>query len=173
MRSKPWEWCGYLAFSWGRVNALDVELLDELTEAIRELQCSGGRVFDVVVYIGSMFWARGGLNRVLRSGVGYIDLLLPALSNVFEAMFCCPGPDHDRNQWCAAIAGGCVLACVCSCRLLSPDAQIGRAEVRVGVVVFSGSPLMLCFMLAGTVLLGGRIYRRARSCLGSDLPTTL
>ncbi len=36
-----------LNLSLGSVNALDVELLDELSEAISELQCSGVEVFVV------------------------------------------------------------------------------------------------------------------------------
>ena len=47
-------------------------------------------------------------------------------------MFGYPGPTVAAING-AAIAGGCVLACACDRRLISPDAQIGATEVRVGV----------------------------------------
>ncbi|WP_231584650.1 enoyl-CoA hydratase/isomerase family protein [Mycobacterium haemophilum] len=149
-----------LTLSSGRVNALDEELLDELTEAIRELQRAGGGAL-VVTGAGRVFCAGVELNRVLQGGASYTDRLIPALSNMFEAMFCYPGPTVAAVNG-AAIAGGCVLACACDRRLVSPDAQIGASEVRVGVP-FPPAALEVvryaCGDGAEEVLLGGRIYR--------------
>ena len=65
----------------------------------------------------------------------------------------------------AAIAGGCVLACACDRRLISPEAQIGASEVRVGVP-FPVAALEVmryaCGDHAEEVLLGGRTYRGPR-----------
>ena len=62
----------------------------------------------------------------------------------------------------AAIAGGCVLACACDWRLAAPGAQIGAAEVRVGVP-FPVAALEVmryaCGDRAEEVLLSGRSYR--------------
>jgi enoyl-CoA hydratase len=151
-----------LALSSGRVNALDVELLEELTTAIRELQGSGAGAL-VVTGAGRVFCAGVDLNRVLQGGADYTDRLIPALSDAFVAMFCYPGPTVAAING-AAIAGGCVLACACDRRLLSPDAQIGASEVRVGVP-FPAAALEVvryaCGDHAEELLLGGRLYRGA------------
>jgi len=66
----------------------------------------------------------------------------------------------------AAIAGGCVLACTCDRRLISPDSQIGATEVRVGVP-FPVAALEVvryaCGDRAEEVLLGGGTYRGAEA----------
>jgi enoyl-CoA hydratase/carnithine racemase len=149
-----------LTLSSGRVNAQDVELLTELTDALGELQRSGAGAL-VVTGAGRAFSAGVDLNRVVQGGAGYTDRLIPALSEAFEAMFCYPGPTVAAING-AAIAGGCVLACACDRRLISPEAQIGASEVRVGVP-FPVAALEVmryaCGDRAEDVLLGGRLYR--------------
>ena len=151
-----------LTLSSGRVNALDVELLDELTAAIGDLARSGADAL-VVTGAGRVFSAGVDLNRVVEGGAGYTDRLIPALSGGFEALFHYPAPTVAAVNG-AAIAGGCVLACACDRRLISPDAQIGATEVRVGVP-FPAAALEVaryaCGNHAEEVLLGGRLYRGA------------
>jgi enoyl-CoA hydratase len=153
-----------LTISSGRVNALDVELLAELTAAIRELRQPGTGAL-VITGAGGVFSAGVDLARVLEGGPGYTDRLIPALSEAFEALFCYPGPTVAAING-AAIAGGCVLACACDRRLISPDAQIGASEVRVGVP-FPVAALEVmryaCGDRAEETLLGGRLYRGAES----------
>jgi len=153
-----------LTVSSGRVNALDVELLDELTGAVRELGRSGAGAL-VVTGAGRAFSAGVDLNRVVEGGAGYTDKLVPALSEAFDALFCYPGPTVAAVNG-AAIAGGCVLACACDRRLITPDAQIGASEVRVGVP-FPVAALEVmryaCGDHAEDVLLGGRTYRGAEA----------
>jgi enoyl-CoA hydratase len=149
-----------LTLSSGRVNAQDVELLQDLTGALGELQRSGAGAL-VVTGAGRAFSAGVDLNRVVEGGAGYTDRLIPALSEAFEAMFCYPGPTVAAING-AAIAGGCVLACACDRRLISPEAQIGASEVRVGVP-FPVAALEVmryaCGDRAEDVLLGGGLYR--------------
>ncbi|OBK54011.1 enoyl-CoA hydratase/isomerase family protein [Mycobacterium sp. 1081908.1] len=149
-----------LTISSGRVNALDVDLLKELTDALGELQHSGGGAL-VVTGAGRAFSAGVELNRVVEGGAGYTDRLIPALSEAFEALFCYPGPTVAAING-AAIAGGCVLACACDRRLIAPEAQIGATEVRVGVA-FPVAALEVmryaCGDRAEEVALGGRVYR--------------
>jgi enoyl-CoA hydratase len=151
-----------LTLSSGRVNALDVEVLEELAGSVRELQDSGNGPL-VVTGAGRVFSAGVDLNRVVDGGRGYTDRLVPALSNAFDALFCFPWPTVAAING-AAIAGGCVLACACDRRLISPDAGIGAAEVRVGVS-FPVAALEVmryaCGDHAEEVLLGGRTYKGA------------
>jgi enoyl-CoA hydratase len=153
-----------LTLSSGRVNALDVELLEELTGALRELQRSGAAAL-VVTGAGRVFSAGVDLNRVVEGGAGYTDRLIPALSEAFEALFCYPAPTVAAING-AAIAGGCVLACACDRRLISAEAQIGASEVRVGVP-FPVAALEVmryaCGDRAEGALLGGRVYRGAEA----------
>ncbi len=153
-----------LTLSSGPVNAQDVELLDELTLAVRDLGRSEAGAL-VVTGAGRAFSAGVDLNRVVEGGAGYTDRLVPALSEAFDAMFAYPGPTVAAING-AAIAGGCVLACACDRRLISPQAQIGAAEVRVGVP-FPVAALEVmryaCGDRAEEVLLGGRTYRGAEA----------
>lgn len=149
-----------LTMSSGRVNAQDVELLEELALAVGDLARSGAGAL-IVTGAGRAFSAGVDLNRVVEGGAGYTDRLVPALSEAFVAMFCYPGPTVAAING-AAIAGGCVLACACDRRLIGPDAQIGASEVRVGVP-FPVAALEVmryaCGDRAEEVLLGGRTYR--------------
>jgi enoyl-CoA hydratase/carnithine racemase len=153
-----------LTLSSGSVNAQDVELLEELASAVRELARSDAGAL-VVTGAGRAFSAGVDLNRVVQGGTGYTDRLVPALSAAFEAMFSYPGPTVAAING-AAIAGGCVLACACDRRLIGPEAQIGAAEVRVGVP-FPVTALEVmryaCGIHADEVLLGGRNYRGAEA----------
>lgn len=149
-----------LTVSSGRVNALDVEVLQEFTGAVRKLQGSGAGAL-VVTGAGKVFSAGVELDRVLQGGADYTDRLLLALSDAFEALFCYPGPTVAAING-AAVAGGCVLACACDRRLISPDAKIGASEVRVGVP-FPVAALEVMRYACGRhveeVLLGGGLYR--------------
>ncbi|MGD1172901.1 enoyl-CoA hydratase/isomerase family protein [Mycobacterium seoulense] len=149
-----------LTLSSGPVNAQDVELLDELTSAVGQLRGAGAGAL-VVTGAGRAFSAGVDLNRVVQGGASYTDRLVPALSAAFEAMFSYPGPTVAAING-AAIAGGCVLACACDRRLIGPEAQIGAAEVRVGVP-FPVAALEVmryaCGDHAEEVLLGGLTYR--------------
>jgi enoyl-CoA hydratase/carnithine racemase len=167
-----------LTLSSGRVNAQDVELLDELTAAVLDVQRSGDGPL-VLTGAGRAFSAGVDLNRVVEGGSAYTDQLVPALSNAFNALFEFPRPTVAAING-AAIAGGCILACACDRRLISPNAQIGASEVRVGVA-FPVAALEVmryaCGDYAEEVLLGGRVYkaeeavahRLAHRVVGDDL----
>lgn len=149
-----------LTLSSGRVNALDVQLLKELTDAVHSLAGSDAGAL-VITGAGRAFSAGVDLNPVLEGGAGYTGQLIPALADAFDAVFAYPGPTVAAING-AAIAGGCVLACSCDRRLISPEAQIGATEVRVGVS-FPVAALEVmryaCGDHAEDVLLGGRTYR--------------
>ncbi|WP_262491031.1 enoyl-CoA hydratase/isomerase family protein [Mycobacterium simiae] len=152
-----------LTLSSGRVNAMDVELLGELTDVIRQQRSDGGPL--VITGAGRVFCAGVDLKRVLEGGASYTDRLVPALSDAFEAMFSYPGPTVAAING-AAIAGGCVLACACDRRLISPDAFIGASEVKVGVP-FPVAALEVmryaCGDRAEEVLLGGASFGGAEA----------
>jgi enoyl-CoA hydratase/carnithine racemase len=153
-----------LTLSSGRVNALDVDLLEELTLAVNDLARSDAGAL-VVTGAGRAFSAGVDLKRVVEGGADYTDRLVPALSDAFEAVYSYPAPTVAAING-AAIAGGCVLACACDRRLIAPDAQIGVTEVYVGVP-FPVAALEVmryaCGDHAEDVLLVGRTHRGAET----------
>ena len=147
-----------LRLSSGEVNALDVDLLGQVADAMAALGESGGPI--VVTGSGSAFSAGVDLKRVLQDGSAYVDRLIPALARAFTAVFSYPGPTVAAING-AAIAGGCVLACACDLRILHEQAPIGANELTVGVP-FPAAALEIirhaCGPAAALVILSGQIY---------------
>jgi enoyl-CoA hydratase len=112
----------------GKVNALDLELLRAVTDAMRDADRNGAVV---LTGDGPAFSAGVDLRRIVDGGEPYVREFVPALSRTFMAIF-----DHPRPVVAAvnghAIAGGCVLAAACDLRLMS-QGRIGLAELSVGV----------------------------------------
>jgi Enoyl-CoA hydratase/isomerase len=73
----------------GRVNALDLELLQALTAAMREVDPTTAVV---ITGTGTAFSAGVDLQRILAGGPSYVQEFLPALSAAFMAVFDRPGP---------------------------------------------------------------------------------
>ena len=112
----------------GKVNALDLELLLAITEAMRSVD--GARAV-VITGTGQAFSAGVDLQRIVDGGPSYVREFLPALSESFMAIFDHPGPVVAAVNG-HAIAGGCVIAAACDVRLMSRG-TIGLAELSVGV----------------------------------------
>jgi enoyl-CoA hydratase len=112
----------------GKVNALDLELLLAITEAMRGVDRARAVV---ITGSGSTFSAGVDLQRIVAGGPSYVEEFLPALSESFMAIFDHPGPVVAAVNG-HAIAGGCVIAAACDVRLMS-QGKIGLAELSVGV----------------------------------------
>jgi enoyl-CoA hydratase len=112
----------------GKVNALDLELLLEITAVMRGLVPSEAVV---ITGSGTVFSAGVDLRRILEGGRSYVREFLHALSESFLAIFDHPGPVVAAIDG-HAIAGGCVIAAACDVRIMS-GGRIGLAELSVGV----------------------------------------
>jgi enoyl-CoA hydratase len=112
----------------GKVNALDLELLQAITAAMRDVQESAAVV---ITGTGTAFSAGVDLQRIVAGGPSYVQEFLPALSAAFMAIFDRPGPVLAAING-HAIAGGCVIAAACDVRVMS-QGKIGLAELSVGV----------------------------------------
>jgi enoyl-CoA hydratase len=119
----------------GKVNALDVELLEAIAKAFGSLDRGRAVVFTGA---GRSFSAGVDLKRIADGGLDYVKVFRPALSAAVKAVFYHPGPVVAAVNG-HAIAGGCVLAAACDIRLMS-GGTIGLSEMRVGVP-FPGVPL--------------------------------
>jgi enoyl-CoA hydratase len=112
----------------GKVNALDLELLQAITAALRDLD-----PHEPVVITGSgpVFSAGVDLRRIVEGGRPYVREFIPALSEAFLAIFDHPGPVVAAIDG-HAIAGGCIIAAAGDVRMMS-GGRIGLAELSVGV----------------------------------------
>lgn len=126
----------------GKVNVLDLDVLGEVTEAFRAR--TGNAV--VLTGAGRAFCAGVDLRPVVERGRAYVERFLPALDEMFLAVF-----DHPRPVVAAvnghALAGGCVLALAADRRLMS-GGTIGVTELAVGVP-FPPSAFETIRMVAG------------------------
>ena len=116
-----------LTLDHGPVNALDLELLTAIPDAL----AATGDAPVVLTGAGRSFSAGVDLKRIVDGGVPYAEQFLPALCAAFLAVF-----DHPRPVVAAvnghALAGGCVLAAACDVRLMS-GGTIGLTELAAGV----------------------------------------
>ncbi|MGH2829635.1 MAG: enoyl-CoA hydratase/isomerase family protein [Actinomycetota bacterium] len=117
---------------YGKVNALDAEVLRAITDAVREVEASPARAM-VVTGAGRVFSAGADLIRVLAEGKSYVEESLPILSEAFTTLFRFPRPAVAAING-HAIAGGAIIAFACDHRVMARgDATFGVAELRVGV----------------------------------------
>lgn len=143
----------------GRVGALDVELLDALTQAV-----TGSDRALVLTGTGSSFSAGVDLRRILDGGRPYTGQLLAALSRTFRAVFDSPRPTVAAVNG-HAIAGGCVLALACDLRLVAAG-RMGLTELAVGVPFPAAALEIARHALgarAGRVLLGAQAVDREQA----------
>jgi enoyl-CoA hydratase len=117
-----------MRLSHGKVNALDLELVQAITAAVRDVP---GDKAMVITGTGTAFSAGVDLQRIVDGGQSYVRAFLPALSAAFLAIFDHPGPVVAAING-HAIAGGCVIAAACDVRVMS-QGKIGLAELSVGV----------------------------------------
>ena len=116
----------------GPVNAMDTELCQAVAERFRALAADPARAV-VVTGTGRTFSAGVDLKRYLDGGGPYVERFLPALCEMFHAVFELPKPVVAAVNG-HAIAGGCVLvACTDVTLMAEGGGRIGVPEIRVGV----------------------------------------
>jgi enoyl-CoA hydratase len=117
-----------IALQHGKVHALDLELAEALTAAVRDV-APGDPV--VLTGTGRAFSAGVDLKRMADGGAAYARKFLPRLADLFLAVYDHAGPVVAAVNG-HALAGGCVIAAACDYRLMS-QGTIGLAELSAGV----------------------------------------
>jgi enoyl-CoA hydratase len=115
-----------------KVNALDREVLDEVTAGVDRCDQDPEIGALIVTGEGSLFSAGVNVKDVLDHDRAHTGELLSALSTAIVGLFRCSKPTVAAING-SAIAGGCLLALACDHRLIAEDARIGVTELRVGV----------------------------------------
>jgi len=121
-----------VALTRGKVNAIDVELLDELCATLDRLERDDDVGAVVLTGAGRVFSAGVDLRRVVDGDDAYAGELVAGLATVFETLFRFSKPTVAGVNG-AAVAGGCVMACACDRRVMARGASIGASELVVGV----------------------------------------
>jgi enoyl-CoA hydratase len=120
-----------LRLAHGKVNALDVELVEAL---MREIEGVPEDVRALVLTgTGSVFSAGVDLFRITQEGAAYVQRFLPVLGRLVRALFTFPRPVVAAVNG-HAVAGGCVIVLACDHRLMAQgNGKIGLPELLVGV----------------------------------------
>jgi enoyl-CoA hydratase len=117
----------------GKANALDVELIGAIDDALGEIERAGSHSAVVLTGTGSIFSAGVDLFRFLEGGESYLEQFFDAMVRSFRALFAFPGPLVAAVNG-HAIAGGAVMAAAADYRIMSTGkAKIGVPELRVGI----------------------------------------
>lgn len=121
-----------LRLAHGKVNALDLELLEAFSAGLDQISSSDSRAL-VLTGAGRSFSARVDLQRLTREGTQYMERFMDALDLALEKLYTFPLPVVAAVNG-HAIAGGCILVQACDRRLMAAgEARIGVPELRVGV----------------------------------------
>ena len=118
-----------MSLAHGKVNALDLELLQAITTTINGLADASAVV---ITGAGRAFSAGVDLKRMVDDGPAYVGDFVPALSDALLAVFDLPRPVVAAVNG-HAIAGGAILAMAGDVRFMSAG-TIGLTELLVGVV---------------------------------------
>ena len=116
----------------GKANALDMELMGDLSAALQQLR-QGGTTAAVLTGTGNIFGAGVDLFRVLDGGDAYAREFVPELARFLGDLFQFPLPLVAAVNG-HAVAGGCIVACACDYRIMAEGkGTIGVPELLVGV----------------------------------------
>ena len=150
----------------GKVNALDLELNEAITQTFRDLQDGPQRAV-VLTGAGPALSAGVDLWRIIDGGADYVQRYIPSLVAAFTAVLEIDVPVVAAVNG-HAIAGGCVLVNCCDHRVMAEGrAGIGIPELLVGCP-FPPSALEIMRGAVGTselrrAVLSGRIHRPAEA----------
>ena len=115
------------------VNALDVDTLNELSDAFDRAAADGDTRAVILTGTGKTFSAGADLVKVLEGGDSYVEAGIDALTRNFRTLFEFPKPVVAVVNG-HALAGGAVLTCGCDYRLMGRWAgTIGAIELKAGV----------------------------------------
>jgi methylglutaconyl-CoA hydratase len=150
-----------------RRNALSTQLLQELLDALDQIESSDSQV---VVLSGSGKAFCAGLDlEELKTLIGkpHAENVEDSkrIANIFRRLYDFPKPTIAAVNG-AAIAGGTGLATMCDFTLAVPEAKFGYTEVRIGFVPAIVSSILVWQVghkIARDLLLTGRIFDAAEA----------
>jgi methylglutaconyl-CoA hydratase len=148
-------------------NALSFQLLDELTQALDEVERSAAQLM-ILTGAGKAFCAGMDLEELKTlTGKSHAENVADSrkMAQIFRRLYDFPKPTIAAVNG-AAIAGGTGLATMCDFTLAVPEAKFGYTEVRIGFVPAIVSSILVWQVghkLARDLLLTGRIFDAAEA----------
>lgn len=124
------------------LNALNAELLEELTRAVRELGDDSSVRAIVLTGAGRAFMAGADVGFMARSSPGEFRRFVEGIQELTRVIRGCPVPVVAAVNG-PAVGAGCELACACDIRIASTEATFSFPESRIGLVVTSGASWLL------------------------------
>jgi len=152
-----------------RRNALNRELVSELTEAFERAAKDASRVV-ILTGVGTAFCAGMDLAELSETldkpdEAARVHEDAGKLSRLFELIYHCPKPTIAAVNG-AAVAGGAGLVSVCDLAVAAPGAKLGYPEVKRGLVAAMVMPHLLRHVgerAARDMLLTGRLMSAEES----------
>lgn len=148
-------------------NALSFQLLDELKQALDEVEQSQAQVL-ILTGAGKAFCAGMDLEELKAlTGKSHAENVSDSrkMAQIFRRLYEFPKPTIAAVNG-AAIAGGTGLATMCDFTLAVPEAKFGYTEVRIGFVPAIVSSILVWQVghkIARDLLLTGRIFDSAEA----------
>lgn len=109
-----------LALAGDKVNALDREVLEEITAFIEYCETDSQITALVLTGDGKFFSAGLNVSEILDNDPAYANVVLDALTTALLRLLRCPLPTVAAVNG-AAIAGGCLLPLACDRRLIADN----------------------------------------------------
>jgi 3,2-trans-enoyl-CoA isomerase len=151
-----------LTLTRGKVNALNGLVVDELRSRLKDME-SNDEIRSIILTGAGKFFSFGfDIPEFLSFDRERFTSYLSNFTNLYTYLFLFPKPVVAALNG-HAIAGGCMLALACDCRIMvSGKAKMSLNEITFGASVFAGATEMLRFLLGGAkatdVLYSGAMY---------------
>jgi enoyl-CoA hydratase/carnithine racemase len=146
----------------GKVNALNEQVVDELSGCFRELEADPGVGGILLTGTGKFFSFGFDIPEFLDAPKEDFSRYLRKFTGLYRELFVHPRPVVAALNG-HTVAGGCMLASACDVRVMVKEhARIGLNEIGFRSSVFAGSVELLRFWVgsrrAQEVLYGGALY---------------
>lgn len=152
-----------LTLNRGKVNAINEELVCELSELLEKLENDKECKSIIITGRGSFFSFGFDIPEFLNySNQNFFKYLL-IFNDLIKQIFLYPKPlISSINGHC--IAGGCIIALACDYRIMNNErAKISINEIRFGSTLFSSALEILKYTVGGRnaeqILLSGEMYK--------------
>jgi enoyl-CoA hydratase/carnithine racemase len=146
----------------GKVNALNLQVVEELSAAFRDLAADDSVGAAVLTGSGKFFSFGFDIPELYGLSKEAFTGYLTAFTGLYRQLFVWPKPLVAALNG-HTVAGGCMIALACDRRLMVPgNAKISLNEITFGASVFFGAVEMLKLVVgprhAEDVLFGGSMY---------------
>jgi Delta3-Delta2-enoyl-CoA isomerase len=151
-----------VTLSRGKVNALNEAMVEEIHGGFRAIETDGAVRAVILTGQGKFFTFGFDIPEFLSYSNESFSRYLRKFSGLYTYMFTFPKPIIAALNG-HSIAGGCMLATACDCRLMvTGKARISLNEINFGSSVFAGSAAILKYCVgdrnAQEILYSGKMY---------------